>query len=145
MCSQEKEKKERMQGGEANKKKAKGGKKRLLRSSSFLADLFDLGDVERLAGAPFERDRPDARHLPSAGVVREEDRDGVDRREFRHFQRLRRPFPGGLGAQLKLGSCGVGLGLGEAERGPVDEDADFSGRGVGVGGLDRDGGELDGW
>ena len=132
--------KERIRG--ANKQKGK--EKKLLRSGSFLADLFDLGDVERLAGAAFEPDRPHARHLPAAGVVREEDRDGVDRRELCDLQRLRRPLLRGLGAQLELGRRRVGLGLGEAERGPVDEDADFSGRGVGVGGLDGDGGELDG-
>ena len=133
--------------GKRKEKKKKHVSSSLLRSrpcSSLLPDFLDLGHVEGLPGAPFQPDRPHARHLPSSGVVREEDRDGVDRRELRHFERLRRPFLCSLGAQLKLRGGGVRLGLAEADRGPVDEDADLPRGRVGVGGLDGDGGELDG-
>ena len=131
-----------MRGAKKSKKKKHST---LCSRPSFLPDLFDLGDVERLPCAPFQPDRAHARHLPAPGVVREEDRDRVDGGELRHLERLRRPFLCGLGAQLELGGGGVGLGLGEADRGPVDEDADLARGRVGVGGLDGDGGELDGW
>ena len=118
---------------------------KLLCPRPFFSYFLNLGHVERLAGAPFQRDRADARHFAPTQVVREKDRDRIHGSEFRDFESLRRSVCNRVGAQLELGRGGVGLRLGEADRGPVDEDADAPRGLVGFGGPDGDGGELDSW